>query len=294
MIDQNALPLSQFSSALRAAFKGSLCVAAVSGLLLVAACSSGGSSTEAAQETPANEIFQEATQALADDQPVKAAQLFDEVERLYPTSQWAKRAIIMSAFSSYEAGRYDESVLSARRFLDFYPSDDDAPYAQYLIAMSHYERIVDVGRDQARTRDAMQALRELVNRYPDSEYAREAQLKLDLTMDHLAGKEMEVGRWYLKNHKYIAAINRFRTVVERYQTTRHVEEALHRLVEAYLSLGVNNEAQTAAAVLGHNFPGSEWYQDSYLLLTGKDLRPAEDKESWISRTWRRLTTNSWL
>ncbi|MEO1294049.1 MAG: outer membrane protein assembly factor BamD, partial [Pseudomonadota bacterium] len=225
--------------------------------------SSSDNDEQVSEEKPAETIFAEAKSALDNGNASRAATLFDEVERLYPTSQWAKRAVIMSAFAAYEGAQYDKAILAASRFLDFYPSDKDAPYAQYLIAVSHYDQIVDVGRDQRRTRQAMQALRELIARYPDSEYAREATLKLDLTMDHLAGKEMAVGRQYLKQGAYIGAINRFRTVVETYQTTRHVEEALHRLVEANLALGLTGEAQSAAAVLGHNFPGSDWYADSY-------------------------------
>lgn len=259
----------------------------------VAACSTSDKS-DVVDDVPADVLFERAGTELEEGNDKQAATLFDEVERLYPTSPWAKRAILMSAFSSHSAGDYDKAILSAGRFLDFYPSDDEAPYAQYLVAISHYDQIVDVGRDQARTQQALQALRELVNRYPDSEYAREGRLKLDLTLDHLAGKEMAVGRYYLKRGNYVGAIERFRIVVERYQTTSQVEEALHRLVESYLALGVNNEAQAAAAVLGHNFPGSDWYLDSYALLTGKDLRPESDDNSWVDKVWRRVVKNKWL
>lgn len=262
-------------------------------LLGLAGCS-GGPKAEDMAEAPASELYAKAEAALADGNEEEAARLYDEVERLHPTSQWAKRAIIMSAFASHAAGDYDKAILAAGRYLDFYPSDKDAPYAQYLVAISHYDQIVDVGRDQARTRQALQALRELVNRYPDSEYAREGRLKLDLTLDHLAGKDMEVGRYYLKRGNYVGAIERFRTVVERYETTSHVEEALHRLVESYLALGVTREAQAAAAVLGHNFPGSDWYLDSYALLTGHDLRPEPPSDSWLNKVYRRVIQNKWL
>lgn len=224
-----------------------------------------------------------------------AVKAYDEVERLHPVSTYAKKAMLRSAYAAYRSGDYDKAALNAGRYIDFYPSDENAAYAQYLIAMSQYDQINDVGRDQARTKAALQALRELINRYPDSEYAREAQIKLDLTIDHLAGKEMDIGRYYLGKGQYIGAINRFRTVVERYQTTTHTPEALHRLVEAYLALGIEKEAQTAAAVLGHNFPGSEWYQDSYALLTGRDLRPQKDDESWISQAWGSVSSvGDWL
>ena len=262
--------------------------------LCLAGCSSTDDAAKSGVEPPADQLFSDAERALEEGEEKKAAELYDEVERLYPTSQWAKRAMIMSAFASYEHGDYEKAILSAQRFLDFYPSDKDAAYAQYLVAVSHYDQIVDVGRDQARTRQALQSLRELVNRYPESEYAREGRLKLDLALDHLAGKEMEVGRYYLKRGNYVASIERFRVVVENYQTTSHVEEALHRLVECYLALGVNREAQAAAAVLGKNFPGSDWYLDSYALLTGQDLRPEENDGSWITKVWRRVVKNEWL
>ncbi|MEL6979024.1 MAG: outer membrane protein assembly factor BamD [Pseudomonadota bacterium] len=250
--------------------------------------------TPIAEERPVEELFGIAQNSLREGRYQTAILQFEEVERLYPISSYAKRSILGASVAAYRAGEYDKSALSAGRYLEFYPSDEQAPYAQYLIAMSSYDQITDVGRDQARTKAALQALRELINRYPNSEYTREAQLKLDLTLDHLAGKEMSIGRFYLKRGKYIGAINRFRTVVERYQTTTHVPEALHRLVEAYLALGVESEAQTAAAVLGHNFPGSDWYQDSYALLTGRDLRPEVDRGSWMNRAWSQLVEGEWL
>lgn len=191
---------------------------------------------------------------------------FDEVERQHPYSVWARRAMLMSAFCSYQANKYSESIMAADRFITLHPGNKDAPYAYYLKAVSLYEQIVDVGRDQRRTEQAMAALRELIKRFPQTDYARDARLKLDLTKDHLAGKEMSIGRYYLKRGETVAAISRFRTVVEQYQTTSHVPEALHRLVESYLSLGVIKEAQTSAAVLGHNYPGSDWYEDTFALM----------------------------
>lgn len=243
---------------------------------------------EASDVEPAESIYERAEEQFRAGFYKEAAKTYDEVERLHPTSQFTKLAVIKSAQSSFREGDFAKSILAANRFLEYYPSDEKAPFAQYIIAMSYYNQITDVDRDQSVTRSALQSFRELVNRYPDSEYAREAQLRMDLTIDQLAGREMTVGRYYLQRREYIGAINRFRTVVEKYQNTTHTPEALHRLVEAYLALGVKKEAKTAAAVLGYNFPGSDWYRDSFELLTGQDLTPEEDEESWISRVWRRV------
>ncbi|MEL6475920.1 MAG: outer membrane protein assembly factor BamD [Pseudomonadota bacterium] len=275
----------------------SLLVAAA--LFAVAGCSvfEGDSKEEISREDrSADEIFRDAESELADGNGVVAAQGFDEVERLYPFSQLAKRAVIMSAFASYEAGDYPNARASASRYLDLYPSDEDAAYAQYLIGVSYYDNIVDVGRDQATTRNALRELQEVVRRYPDSDFARDAQLKIDLTYDHLAAKEMDVGRYYLKRGHYAAAINRFRVVIEKYQTTNQTPEALHRLVEANLALGLEQEAIDAAAVLGHNFRGSDWYANSYALLTGRDLLPpdAEAEDGFFSRVYRRVIQGKWL
>lgn len=246
------------------------------------------------EDRSAREIFDDAETLMADEQYEQAATTFDEVERLYPFSQLAKRATIMSAFANYEAGNMPGARAAANRYLDLYPSDVDAPYAQYLIALTHYDNIVDIGRDQARTRDALQELTELVRRYPDSEFARDAALKIDLANNHLAGKEMEVGRYYLKRGHYMAAINRFRIVLVQYQTSAQTPEALHRLVEAYLALGLDQEAQVTAAVLGENFVGSEWYAESYALLTDRDLRPATRDDSFFDRVYRRVILGQWL
>jgi outer membrane protein assembly factor BamD len=267
-------------------------------LSLLAGCETIGSVFKddevALEDRPAGEIFAQAEALMADEQFAEAATTFDEVERLYPFSQLAKRATIMSAFANYEAGNMPAARAAANRYLDLYPSDTDAPYAQYLIALTHYDNIVDVGRDQARTRDALQELTELVRRYPESDFARDAALKIDLTNNHLAGKEMEIGRYYLKRGHYMAAINRFRTVLDQYQTTAHAPEALHRLVEAYLSLGLDQEAQVVAAVLGENFVGSDWYAASYALLTDRDLRPARRDDGFFDRVYRRVILGEWL
>ncbi|MCP5433243.1 MAG: outer membrane protein assembly factor BamD [Alphaproteobacteria bacterium] len=259
---------------------GSLVVSAA-----LAGCSSDDKPDLAYQEQPVEELYNAAVEKMTDGLYLDAAVRFDEVERQHPYSIWARRAMLMSAFSYYQSNKYDEAILAADRFITLHPGNRDAPYAYYLKGVCYYEQITDVGRDQRMTQQALDALNEVVRRFPNSEYARDARLKIDMTRDHLAGKEMEIGRYYLRRNQLVAAINRFRNVIEKYQTTTHTPEALHRLVEAYLSLGVTQEAQTAAAVLGYNYPGSEWYADSYELLTKSNLRPEENKDSWISRAW---------
>lgn len=239
-------------------------------------------------------IYAEAEVLLNDGDAVASGEMLEELERVHPYSEWAKRAMIMSAFAYYQATEFDRARLAAQRYIDFFPSDAEAPYAQYLIALSWYDQIVDVARDQGATRNALEELQKVVQRYPASEYAREASLKIDLASDQLAGKEMMIGRYYLGQGRYIAAINRFKTVLTLYQTTSHAPEALHRLVEAYLSLGITGEARTAGAVLAFNFPGSEWYEASYARLQGEGLAPWEDQESWISRAFRRVTSGTTL
>jgi len=250
---------------------------------LLSAC--GGDDEVAYVERPVEQIYNTAMDHLEAGDYKEAAQQFDEVERQHPYSVWAVRAQLMSAFALYQDNKYDEAINTLDRFIQLNPGHDDAPYAYYLKGLSYYEQISDVGRDQAMTQRALASFEELVRRYPDSRYARDAELKMDLARDHLAGKHMEIGRFYQSQGYHLAAINRFQTVVEDYQTTTHVPEALHRLVESYLTLGVYNEAKATAAVLGHNYPGSDWYIDSYALLTGEDLTPQEDDESWIAGVW---------
>ena len=239
-------------------------------------------------------IFADARDNLRNDKPKTAAFLFDEVERLYPYSDVAKDAMLMSAVASYEAKEYDKAVTAAERFVGFYPSDDQTAYARYIIAQSYYEQIVDVGRDQGMTVQAKQSLDELIARHPDSKYAKDATIKRDLTIDQIAGKEMAVGRYYLKNGQYIGSINRFQTVVKEYDTTSHVEEALHRLVEANLALGLVEEAKANAAVLGFNYPGSDWYGASYALLTGENLTGGLAQDAWYKRMYRQVILGEWL
>ena len=242
----------------------------------------------------AEQIFERGEYELNRRQAGEAAFYFSEIERLYPYSDWARRALIMQAFAYHRDQDYPNSRSAAQRFIDFYPDDDDAAYAQYLLALSYYDQIDEVGRDQGLTFQALQSLRTVIEQYPDSEYANSAILKFDLAFDHLAGKEMEIGRYYLKRDHYTAAINRFRVVVEDFQTTTHTAEALHRLVESYLSLGLNREAQTAGAILGHNFQSTEWYEDSYKLLTGRGLEPAFFKDNWLAAVYRQTIKGEWL
>lgn len=253
--------------------------------LVLGACSGDDDAEIVYDERPVEQIYNKALNLLEDNKYRQAAAEFDEVERQHPYSQWARRAMLMASYCYYQTNDYDSAILSAQRFLALHPGNKDAAYAYYLMGISFYEQISDVGRDQGMTQNALATLSEVVRRFPQTEYARDARLKIDLTVDHLAGKEMEIGRYYLNQQSYVAAINRFRSVIVSYQTTTHVPEALHRLTESYLSLGVVTEAQTAAAILGHNFPGSDWYEDSYALLAGSDLEPRENQDSWMSKAW---------
>lgn len=269
----------RFSRRLRAARLGGLAAVALLTLGL-AAC--GGDDRPVYVEKPVEELYNGAMNAMQAGDYEEAARLFDEVERQHPYSEWAAKAQLMAAYAYYQENSYDEAINALDRFIELHPGSPDAPYAYYLKAISYYEQIVDVRRDQTATSQALTALEEVVRRYPDSTYARDAELKIDLALDHLAGKHMDIGRFYQSRSEYLAAINRFRTVIERYQTTTHTPEALHRLVECYLAMGIVDEAKATAAVLGHNFPGSEWYIDSYALLTGENLYPEDSEDSWVS------------
>lgn len=263
------------------------------GVVLALASCAGDPDPTFENFTP-KEIYDRAEYELETNDPEVAARYFGEVERLYPYSEWAKRALIMQAFALHRNKDYEESRAAAQRYIDFYPADEDAAYAQYLLALSYYDQIDDVGRDQGLTFQALQALRTVIERYPDSEYARSSILKFDLAFDHLAGKEMEIGRFYLKRGHYAAAANRFRVVVEDFQTTSHTPEALHRLVESYLSLGLIDDAQTAGAILGYNYQSTEWYSDSFTLLTGQGLALEPAGDGWLRAIYRQSIRGEWL
>ena len=240
-----------------------------------------------APDEPADKLYNEGLYLLNQKKdPKEAAKKFEEVDRQHPYSEWARKSLIMSAYAYYESGAYDDCVNSARRYVTLHPGSPDAAYAQFLIGSSYFDQIPEISRDQARTEKAVESLEEVVRKYPNSEYAVAAKRKIEMARDQLAGKEMEVGRWALQRREYTGAINRFKVVVTRYQRTRHVEEALMRLTEAYMALGIVDEAQTSAAVLGHNFPESRWYKDAFTLMQSKGLQPAENKASWISQAFR--------
>ena len=245
--------------------KSTLVIAAA---LLTVSCSTFGNKKEklAYIERPAETIYTQGATSMEKRDFDRAKLFFQEVERQHPFSKWARRSMLMSAFADYSAANYEESVATAQRFIGLHPGNESTPYAYYLIAMNYYDQIYDVGRDQATTVSAEASLQQVVRRYPDSEYARDARLKLELTHDHLAGKEMSIGRYYLKDNQHLAAIGRFKNVVRDYETTSQTEEALHRLVESYISLGIIEEAKLVGSVLGYNYPSSEWYEDSYELL----------------------------
>jgi outer membrane protein assembly factor BamD len=246
----------------------------------LAAC--GGGKKDVYVEKPVDDLYNKAMDEMVEDRYAAAAKTFDEVESQHPYSVWATKSQIMAAYAQYEAGNYGEAIVSADRFIQLHPGHRDIAYAFYLKAISYYVQITDVGRDQKITEQALKALDDVVRRFPDSKYARDAKLKLDFTRDHLAGKEMEIGRYYLKRGQYLAAMNRFKRVIDNYQTTTHVPEALERLVECDLALGLHEEAKANAAVLGHNYPGSEWYEDSYALVTGTSS-PGVPKDGWFAR-----------
>ena len=240
--------------------------AMLASLLLLSAC--GTTEDEPYVERPVNELYNQAMDDLEAGDNKKAAKLFDEVERQHPYSSWATKAQLLAAYAHYRANEYDEAVSALDRYIELHPASPDVRYAYYLKGLSYYERISDIHRDQEMSEQARRVFEELVNRYPDSEYARDARLKIDLCDDHLAGKEMVVGRYYLQRGYYLAAINRFKTVIDKFQTTTHVPEALLRLTESYTALGIDDEARKSAAVLGYNFPQTEWYADAYALVGG--------------------------
>ena len=247
------------------------------------------------EDLSAREIFINAEKAWGNGDNEKAAELFLEIERIYPYSELAKQALLNNAIVLQLEKDYEGSRLSANRFITFYPADKNTPYAYYLLALSYYDQIDEIGRDQANTYEALKLFRIIIERYPESKFSSASSLKKDLAFDHLAAKEMEVGRYYLKNSHYIAAINRFETVVKEYPTTSHTPEALHRLVEAYLSLGLEGEATVAAAILGHNFKSSLWYEESYNLLGNEDINPnLTGFRGWLGDIYRQVIRGEWI
>ncbi len=259
-------------------------IAVTAASLAIAACSSTPDEPVYV-ERPVEELYNDAVDSLDSGRSKTAAKLFEEVERQHPYSIWATKAQLMAAYAYYEEQAYDDAILALDRFIQLQPGNRDVAYAYYLRALSYYEQISDVGRDQRITEQALAGLEEVVRRFPDSKYARDARLKVDLTRDHLAGKEMEIGRFYLKRGHHLAAINRFRNVIDNYQTTTHTPEALHRLTEAYTALGVKPEAREAAAVLGYNYPGTDWYGDSYSVVEGVPGGVNEEGDGFLARLW---------
>lgn len=262
---------------------------AVIGLVLVlAGCASSNDISKALNPDPPGKMYAEADSLLSRGKYERAAKKFEDLDRDHPYAPEARRAIVMAAYAYYKAGKAPEAVASAQRYTTMHPGTKEAALAHHIIASSYFDEMKGPNRDQSATRKALAELQTLRTRYPDSPYAKDAENRIRVAQDTLAGAEMEVGRYYLKRNNYIAAINRFKTVVTEYQTTAHVEEALMRLTEAYMALGIKQEAQTAAAVLGHNFPNSKWYKDAYALLASDGLAPREDSGSWLSQAWKSL------
>lgn len=234
---------------------------------------------------PASQVYDQGLAKLAGGDPGSAAKKFTDLGKKYPGSDWARKGLLMTTYAQYQAGDYDDAAGTAARYVKAYPKTPEAAYALYLQASSHYAQILDISRDQDHAAQALTLYKQLVQTYPTSEYVEDSKAKIQVAMDQLGGKEMSIGRFYLHRHNYTAAINRFRNVLTNYQTTRHTEEALYRLVEAYMALGITNEAETAAAILGHNFPDGEWYKNAYTLLKSNGRTPVEHPESWISKLY---------
>ena len=254
--------------------------------LLLSACASDNKmdlATYVESVEPPDTLYNQGLANLEAGRMTEAARKFDAVDRSHPYSEQARKAMVMGAFTNYRMGKYEEAIAAGQRYVSLYPSSDDAAYAQYIVGLSYFRQINDITRDQRESRRAIEAMQEVVERWPESEYVEDAKAKIRFARDQLAGKEMQIGRYYLERREYIAAVRRFRNVVETYPNTNHVEEALARLTETYYAMGLASEAQTAAAVLGHNYPDSQWYRDSYALLQSGGLQPRENRGSWLSR-----------
>ena len=269
---------------------GKLSLGIAAAALLLSACAKEQDVNAFIDPTvPADQTYNEALANIDAGNYTQARRKFKKLDRQHPYSEYAKKSGVMSTFIAYRQGDYPEAIAQGKRFVELYPANKEAPYALYLVGMSHYRQISDVTRDQKSSKNTYRTMNELIERYPDSEYVEDAKRKRRIAKDQLAGQEMLVGRYYQERNEYLAAINRYRGVVEKYEDTRHVEEALARLTESYFALGLTSDAQTAAAVLGHNFPDSQWYRDSYALLEKGGLRPLENKDSWLSRASRLIT-----
>lgn len=283
--------LSAKSNSLGKILRVSASFAALSAPLFLVACASDDDidlSTYVEETIPADQLYNQGLANLNAGRVKEAAKKFEAVDRQHPYSEYARRAMVMSAFTLYRQGNYSDAINSAKRYVALHPSTDEAAYAQYIVGLSYYRQIRDVTQDQKEARRTVAAMQEVVERWPDSEYVEDAQAKIRFARDQLAGKEMQIGRYYLERREYIAAVKRFRGVVEGFSNTRHIEEALARLVETYYAMGLVSEAQTAAAVLGHNYPDSDWYKDSYALLQSGGVEPRENKGSWLSKAASRL------
>ena len=264
--------------------------------ILLSNCSENqvGIDNSPSEDKAAEEIFNSGEKEILRKRYGDAAEKFTEVERLYPYSDWAKRALIMQVYSFHKDQSYENVVSAANRFIEFHPNDKDVPYAYYLIGLSYYDQVLAIGRDQGLAKEALRVFSLITKEYPESKYASSSQIRFNFLRDHLASKEMEVGRYYLKRSHYAPAINRFRGVIEEFPTTSQVPEALHRLVEAYLSLGLVNEAQTAGAILGYNYRSTEWYDRTFALLSSKGLKPKSSGNSWLSKIYRQVVKGQWL
>ena len=258
------------------------------GLLMVAACTKTGESSSEFIDNiePADVLYNQGLANLDAGDRKEAREKFEAVDKQHPYSELSRKSLLMLTFMSYRDGKYADTASIGKRYVTLYPGSKDAAYAQYLVGMSYFRQIPDVTRDQNITAKAYTAMKVVVDRYPESEYVQDAKLKMRIAFDQIAGKEMLVGRYYQERREFLAAVNRYRRVVEQFQTTRHVEEALARLTETYYSLGLVSEAQTATAVLGHNYPDSQWYRDSYKLLNAGGVSPDENKNSWISKSFK--------
>lgn len=245
-----------------------------------------GPKSDIGKDEPADVLFNDGLARLEKQDWDGAVKKFVELDKQYPYSQWSRRALLLSTYAAFEGNSYADAINHGRRYVQLYPATPDTPYAQYLVGMSYHNQILDISRDQERAEKSIAAMEDLIRKWPNSEYAKDARERVRIARDQLAGKEMDVGRYYLEKRNFTGAINRFREVIVKYQNTRHIEEALSRVTEAYMRLGIVNEAQTAAAVLGHNFPDSQWYKDAYTLLETNGARPREDGNSWISRAFK--------